>query len=489
MICPLCGHNELRKYGKSRRYVCTACHETFVNESSEYYCPPEINFLNSCRDRVIKPRIFHLSGLKLSLSNFHFKQRLASSISSFRKLLNRTFAAQVKEKIKTSNRQLQIQDIFIISAVIAVALLIYQGVSWGQNTIYNGHVHLANAWLQGLITPRELPGHMEYVKIPKGVAMGYGPAPAIVLLPWVAIWGLSTNQTIICAAIGSLNVGLMWLMCFFTGLGRGWCIFFSALFAIGTPHFFYSANDGSTWGLMHILTNTGILIALIDILTAKRGWLTGLGLGLAIMTRQTTILALPFIALMLYKGQLPWRRIINFAICLVLCCLMIALYNTLRFDDPLESGYVPFILEGIPPEALSSFQIVSPKYFWTNLNIYFLRPPEQIPSFPWWRPSVYGLSMWIATPALLLLPWSRFRNINVLASFGAILAMMGFYLCYFWDGTSQFGMRYTLDWLPFAFIMLISNHKQILQRVWVFFLILGTLVQIWGLVMWRASAG
>jgi hypothetical protein len=483
MMCPLCGHNELRKYGKSRRYVCTACRETFTNDSSGYYCPPEINFLNSCRDRIIKRRGSRLSRLRLSLSNFHLKQRLASAICSFRKILGQLFVPKVKKEITPPTKQIQRQDIIIIVAVTVVALLIYQGVAWGRNTPFNGHVHLANAWLQGQITPHELPGHMEYVKTPRGVAMGYGSAPAIVLLPWVAIWGLSTNQTIICAATGSLNVGLVWLICFFAGLGRGWCIFFSALFAIGTPHFFYSANDGSTWSFMHILTNTGILIALIDILASRRGWLTGLGLGLAIMTRQTTMLALPFIALMLYKGRLPWRRFISFTICLSVCCLLIALYNVLRFENPLESGYLPFILQGIPPESLSSFQVVSPKYFWTNLDIYFLRPPEQISSFPWWKPSVYGISMWIATPALLIL------HTNVLASLGAILAMTGFYLCYFWDGTSQFGMRYTLDWLPFAFMMLISNYKQIPQRVWAFFLVLGTLVQIWGLIMWRSAGG
>jgi hypothetical protein len=66
MICPLCGHNKLRNYSKGQRYICTACRETFTNDSSRDYCPPEINFLNSWRDRTAKPWGFRMPKFKLS---------------------------------------------------------------------------------------------------------------------------------------------------------------------------------------------------------------------------------------------------------------------------------------------------------------------------------------------------------------------------------------------------------------------------------------
>jgi hypothetical protein len=87
----------------------------------------------------------------------------------------------------------------------------------------------------------------------------FPPLPAIVLLPFVAIWGLSTDQEAIAIALGGLGVLATWWMLGGLRLRTTVRALTTVLFATGTVWWWASAV-GSTWYLAHLVAvNLGML--------------------------------------------------------------------------------------------------------------------------------------------------------------------------------------------------------------------------------------
>ncbi len=384
--------------------------------------------------------------------------------------------------------------------VFLMALAIYALLSMGPSTPYNAHVRLADAWLSGVATPLTLPAHIEHVPGPNGTIIPYGPGPAILLLPLVAIWGLDTDQSAFCMALGALNVALVWSLMGRLGSTRSLQTGLTILFALGSPHLFSAVQSGNTWPMMHIVTVFGLLVALRAVFsppTLGSGLTMGLGLGLAYLTRQPVLLAVPFIASMGLEtllgvgGALRWVRGLNwkqggaFVGGFGACVAFALAYNWARMGNPLDSGYERVIL-AITPKYFLPHGLFSLEYLGRNLHAYFLSAPDRIASFPFFRPSQFQMSMVLVFPALLLIPLADWRKRENWLAFGAIAAMMAVYLFYYWTGATQFGMRYAVDWLPLAMLLIASAGKGRKPLVWLV-AILGIAVEAWGLVMWRLS--
>ncbi len=371
--------------------------------------------------------------------------------------------------------------------VFLMVLALYALLSMGPATPYDAHVRLADAWLSGVVTPPTLPAHIEHVPGPTGAIIPYGPGPSILLLPFVALWGLGTNQSAFCMALGALNVALMWSLAGRLGVSRNLRTALTVLFGLGSPHLFYAVQSGNTWPLMHIVTVFGMLVALRAVFsppTLLSGLTVGLGLGLAFLTRQPVALAVPFIALMLWDRPFPWKRGAGFAAGFGACVAVTLAYNWARMGNPLDTGYERVIM-AITPAHLIPHGVFSPEYLLRNLHAYFLSGPERISGFPWFSPSQYQMSMLLVFPALFLIPLADWRQRRDVLAMGAIASMVAVYLVYYWTGATQFGMRYAVDWLPLAMLLIASAGRRNLPLVWLA-AGLGFAVEAWGFVMWRA---
>jgi hypothetical protein len=95
--------------------------------------------------------------------------------------------------------------------------------------------------------------------------------------------------------------------------------------------------------------------------------------------------------------------------------------------------------------------------------------------------------MFLAFPALLLLPLARWRMPLVQVSFACLAVVQAMYWVFIGDGRGQFGMRYTTDYLPLVMILLISALGTRFGRFAQILTVLGFLVEIWGMVTWRAN--
>jgi uncharacterized membrane protein len=96
-----------------------------------------------------------------------------------------------------------------------------------------------------------------------------------------------------------------------------------------------------------------------------------------------------------------------------------------------------------------------------------------------------GFSIFITTPALLLAFFANWRQrINQLALL-ALLPIWGFYLVYYWSGYAQFGCRYSLDFLPFALLLIASAVRERWAGALKVLLFAGVMVQVWGIFWWN----
>jgi hypothetical protein len=158
----------------------------------------------------------------------------------------------------------------VIGLLIALAAL---GAYWLSNpdhwNSYNHFVWQADAFLHGrawIPYPVEgvdgQPGNAYFNDVyplldaggdPTGRALlPFPPLPAIVLLPFVALWGLTTDQETIAIALGGLGVLATWWM--LGGLRPRTSVraLTTILFATGTV-WWWAASVGSTWYLAHLV--------------------------------------------------------------------------------------------------------------------------------------------------------------------------------------------------------------------------------------------
>ena len=122
--------------------------------------------------------------------------------------------------------------------------------------------------------------------------------PALLMLPFVALFGMKFNDVIFTAALGAFNPVLVyWVLRRLRALGLSdrtpsqelWLV---GLFAFGTVHFFSSVM-GQVWYTAHIV---GVMVTCLYVLAALGGrhpFLSGLLLGMGFIARTTIPFTFP----------------------------------------------------------------------------------------------------------------------------------------------------------------------------------------------------
>lgn len=151
------------------------------------------------------------------------------------------------------------------------------------------------------------------------------------------------------------------------------------------------------------------------------------------------------------KGKVA--QLAKFGIGLGVFVVLIALYNYARFGNPLESGYSMQMIRGIAYTALdvpgnrpgSLFSLGSMP---GNLSVFFFGLPEV---------RAVGTSVFIVSPYLIYLwrvKWDLTSKLIAVDIAVVLLALMAFRS----TGFEQMGYRFSLDFLPFVFWLLIRSR-------------------------------
>lgn len=387
--------------------------------------------------------------------------------------------------------------LFFFLAIFALSFAIYFFTQEDRPTPFNNFVRLADAILHGRLYLTEDVSWLEIVPFDGKYYIVPPPLPAFLILPVVAVWGLSTNQTLISIFFGSLNVSLAFLAARALSNSRSVQLWTAAMFGFGTIHW-WVATAGGVWTFSHTVSATLLFAAILLTLYKSRPFFTGAVLGASYWTRLPTILSLPFFLAMysdewyrrgenlsLYR-RMNLRPLIWLGAGTGIFILLNAGYNVLRFNTPFDISY--YLIPGILEEPWYQKGIFDITYIPRNLKVIFGGFPKFIDEFPYVTPSWSGTAIWITTPAFIYALFAGIRNKLAIGCWLSILLVATANFCHGTWGFSQFGYRFAMDFYPFLFLLTVKGIGNDIRWHHKVLISIGILVNLWG-VLWINKFG
>ncbi|OGO51036.1 MAG: hypothetical protein A2Z32_06235 [Chloroflexi bacterium RBG_16_69_14] len=374
-----------------------------------------------------------------------------------------------------------------------------------------------NAWFQDVLP----------IATTDGIARGllpFPPLPALVLLPFVALWGLATNDQAIFTVLAAVDVAICWWAIGRLPVGPAVRLGTTVFFAFGTV-FWYTAQTSTTWYQAHIVA-VGLTFLAIGLavradpaavdgeprpstgLTSARRlpgalaidprqFVVGLLFGLACTARLSVVFGAPFFAFV-GSGDGWRRRAWSAGLGAAVPILGLVLFDVVATGQIVNPAYDHlYRLETAAYPGLgyhADWGIEDPRYLLQNLGIALFGVPDILParlpdalavapvpvctdsgalrglfdvSCPLAVPRDTGMSVLLTSPAYLLaIPvlglFSRSRIVT-----GAVLAVGAialFDLIHFSQGWVQFGYRFSNDAAPFAVVLVALGFERLAVR-------------------------
>jgi hypothetical protein len=358
---------------------------------------------------------------------------------------------------------------------------------------------LSNEWMQDVYPLSELTGETS------GALLPFPPLPALLLLPFVALWGLSTDIRVVSVVLGAINVGIAWWALGQLAVSRRIRLATTVFFGFGTVAW-YAAQLGTTWFFAHICALTFVLLAIGLALGADPGaddevedppeparllrgglaalarplalvdgrqFLAGLLFGIACTARLTVVFGAPFF--MLVGGGGTWiRRSFSAGLGAIIPVGLLLAYNVATTGHVFHPGYeYQYQKEADGYQVLGynpDWSIEDARYLPQNLGIMLTSTPAILPEFEWGAfgedrrqplctapaaerglfdkdcpiavPRAIGMSILLTSPAFLLAGWSLFRHRSRLVA-GAFLAVIAIALVNL--------MHFSQGWVQFGY--------------------------------------
>ena len=380
------------------------------------------------------------------------------------------------------------------------------------------------------------------------VLLPFPPLPALLLLPFVAAWGLSVDQESLAVGVAAIGVLVAWWMLGGLRITLGVRALTTVVFATGTV-WWWAAAVGSTWYLAHLVAVVSALAAVGMALRADRRaadedpwderdvdlpwWsvdrrqvLAGLLLGIAVTARLPLVFAAPFLMLVGGGGS-TLRRSVSAAVGGVLPVAALLGYTWLTTGSVLHPGYdYQYQLEanGYPTLGYHpDWSVEDIRYVPQNLRIMLASLPLVLPDIqpdtlgayptivlcaepgatrglfdadcPLALPVDVGTSILLSAPGLLLALFAIRRRPVARLTLGAgitVLVVVLFNLAHFSQGWVQWGYRFSLDFVPFLLPLVALGAARAgdgrPRATAIALLIAGAAINLWG-VTWGQLLG
>ncbi|MBF8302478.1 MAG: hypothetical protein HW396_759 [Candidatus Dadabacteria bacterium] len=388
-------------------------------------------------------------------------------------------------------------SVVIFLLFFAITFLIYYITSEGHPTHYNNFVRLADAFLHGRLYLTENVKWLELAILEGKYYIVPPPMPSILLLPFVAIFGLSTDQTLASIFLGSLNVSLAFLVVRELTKSRSVQLWTTVMFGFGTIHW-WLATTGWVWFFSLVTSVTFLFLAIYVTLKGKRPFLAGFFLGASYWSRLPTILSLPFFILMFsdkwlnkskeknFFNRINPKPLLHLSLGVGIFVALNCIYNFLRFGTPLDVSY--YLIPGLLQEPWYKEGLFDITYIPRHLRVIFAAFPIFLSKPPYVMPSWGGLAIWITTPAFIYALLAGIRNKLAFACWSAIIPIALLDFSHGGTGWIQFGYRYAVSFYPFLFLLTVKGIGDRIRWHHMVLISLGVIVNLWG-VLWINKFG
>jgi hypothetical protein len=447
-----------------------------------------------------------------------------------------------------------------LTGVFFLATLLVYYLSRGLDAVANNPMRLAEALLDGrldIANGAEL-GYLDFAFYEGKYYVLEPPAMALVVLPGVILFGLALNQSLVSIVIGGLAVAAVYRL--MAGLTEKVSVQFwlTALFGFGTI-FWWTTTQGGIWYFAHSVSVLFLVVAIYETLIGKRPFSAGFFLGASYLARLPVILAFPFFLIMFsdqwlrepsgarslreslrlgptavftsLKERIDLKPLMLLATGVGIPLVFSFVYNYLRFEDPLNSGYAVWadfqgpkdILQADrlcisrTPAGLCMFDV---EYAARSIPVFFQAVPvftigqgDAVASAPYVYPSWSGIAFWATTPAFLYALFAGIRSKPVIVG-GAIAIFLSILILIFaarglgwsgfaYDASFHYRLRFSdlTDFLydvtiyPFllliAYVLLTGIPNKLVRRGWftvgavlLFFAIIGPPPLTYALLLW-----
>jgi hypothetical protein len=387
----------------------------------------------------------------------------------------------------------------IVIALFVISFVIYWVTSEGYATYYNYYVRLADAFLHGRLYLLQNPSWLnELIPNPHGPGwyVVYPPLPAILMTPFVAIWGLNLNQTLFGFFFAAATVPLAYLVAKDVSIKpkntatahETTYIWYAALFGFGTL-FWYLASIGSVWLIAQVISAFFLFLALHEAFNKNRPLLVGLLVGASFWCRLPTILGIFFFAGLAISQQpnidwagkfkSSWRALSQMAIGAGVFVISDFIYNYARFRTIFDVAY--WLIPGLLSEPWFTHGRFSLLYIPDNLKPFLTGLPSFTTTAPYIVVPMAGIAIWFTTPAFIFTLRAKLKDP---VTWWCWISIISIAMVLFTNAATGwgFGYRYAMDFYPFLFVLTVRGMGTNLKWYHKVLIILRIVINLWGVI-------
>jgi hypothetical protein len=366
--------------------------------------------------------------------------------------------------------------------LFVVALAIYAISSDGllaHQSLAPHFVWQADAFLHGRLDVQRPPNLNDWVLQDGRWYVSFPPFPAVLMMPFVALAGLTFNDVAFTLFFAAANVALFYRLLRRTNETRPeWeHAALAIIFGFGTLAWSCGIR-GEVWFTAETVGVTLTLLYVFAAIDAKHPVLSGLAVACAAITRTPLAFSAIFF-LFEARRTSRLRSLIPFFAAVVAVAIPMAWMNYARFGNPFEFGHSHLYNNRVNAQ-IAKYGLFHYAFLERNLHDAFTRLPE-IQFHPLrFGFSGEGMSLFVTTPLFFYLLWPREKPQPLhreLWLTTAAIAVPGFF--YQNSGYFQFGFRFSLDYTPYLIWLLALGGRKFTRLFWALAL-LGIAVNAWG---------
>jgi hypothetical protein len=366
------------------------------------------------------------------------------------------------------------------------------GRSLFEHAVIDQHTLQALAWLEGRVDLGRKPRYLEVAEFEGRYYVSFPPTPTLVELPLAAMFGRDTpNSLALCVLVLAALVAQC-RMLERRGFDERSALLASAAFVFGS-NLYVSGVKATVWAQGQAIGYALATLGLARVLdNERRGW-RGPGpgyllLALAVGCRPFYLFLTPlFVALDVRTSRRPLRSAaISAARWMTPYLAALALYNWIRFRNPLEFGHSHLAWARDLPGGIFGLGYVP-----RNLYHAWLRLPDWSGSRPPLDFDPWGTAFWLNNAIFLFALWGlargRFDPVVRAAAWAGLLSIWPPLLAYETNGWRQFGYRFLIDLLPLGFAVFVFSYRRF-TRPMLWAALFSFVVNLYGLAFWKDIA-